>query len=376
MIKCSSINCAETIYAQLDGMEFETSSVALDLRFVPDEITFDGKTVRDTATFIPTDYSPPDFVLKAFQQSNVECSWDAPPAERKILLKGSSTQGWEEANEEELEKFLQGSSDDDADSSDEERLLVCVKKARQALLGYNTELLHCHDNDNVVHGNTKKDEGSDDGSENALFVDMGQEEHTDEEHISITRNRKRYRSTLVDTESSPGSKRYSSVASTAAYKVETPSQVLNSRKLQDKCERRNMKRAEREGIIVKPQPPQQQRDADASLIHGSRRDLMEIIDEDVLDFDMRALEREDKLKGKKLRGKRKRKELKREKAAGQGFEVDVNDPRFSAVLEGTDDQFGIDKTAPEFRDTEGMNRILETRLRRHKEREERMSNTK
>ncbi len=334
-------------------MEFETSSVALDLRFVPDETTFDGKTVRDGATSIPSNYSPPEFVLKAVQQSSVQCSWDESPAERQVLLKGSSRQGWEETNEEELETFLQGS--DDADSSDEEHLVMRVKKARQALLG--DAATPCND---VFFGNTSEGKGNDLGDDD-FFVDDEQENEVtlkDRKEKGATSKKKRQKSPL-------------DMKSTQYHecKLETPSKALNSRMLEDKLRRRKPKRADSEGIIVNNKSAQLQ--AAANVVNSSsRNETEEVVDDDILDFDMRALEREDKLKGKKLRGKRKRKELKREKASGRGFEVDVNDPRFSALLDGTNEQFGIDKTAPEFRNTEGMNRILETRLQRHREREE------
>ncbi len=353
VVECSSISCAETIYSQLDGMEFETSSVALDLRFVPDETKFDGKTVRDGATSIPSNYSPPEFVLKAVQQSSVQCSWDESPAERQVLVKGSNRQGWEETNEE-LEKFLQGS--DDTDSSDEEHLVMRVKKARQALLG--DAATPCNDD---FGGNTSEGKGDGLGDDVFLVDDEEQENEVtlkDRKEKGATSKKKRQKSPL-DTESTQYHE----------CKLEAPSKVLNSRMLEDKRRRRKAKRAESEGIIVNNKSSQLQ--AAANVVNSSsHKETEEVFDDDILDFDMRALEREDKLKGKKLRGKRKRKELKREKASGRGFEVDVNDPRFSAVLEGTDEHFGIDKTAPEFRNTKGMNRILETRLQRHREREE------
>lgn len=38
----------------------------------------------------------------------------------------------------------------------------------------------------------------------------------------------------------------------------------------------------------------------------------------------------------------------RDKAPGQGFNVNLQDDRFAAVLEG-DSRFGIDRTAPDFK---------------------------
>ena len=38
--------------------------------------------------------------------------------------------------------------------------------------------------------------------------------------------------------------------------------------------------------------------------------------------------------------------------------VDASDGRFAAVFEGRDGRFGIDKTDPSFRETEGMKAVL------------------
>ena len=45
-------------------MEFERSAVALDLRFVPDGVSFDGREARDSCTSIPSSYQPPSFICK------------------------------------------------------------------------------------------------------------------------------------------------------------------------------------------------------------------------------------------------------------------------------------------------------------------------
>ena len=64
------------MYSQCDGLEFERSSCRLDLRYVPDDQSFEGREVRDVATEVPSDYEPPDFQMKALQHTNVKLSWD------------------------------------------------------------------------------------------------------------------------------------------------------------------------------------------------------------------------------------------------------------------------------------------------------------
>lgn len=82
---------------------------------------------------------------------------------------------------------------------------------------------------------------------------------------------------------------------------------------------------------------------------------------------MRDIVRIDKNKNKNLRGSRKRKEDEIEvNTSGQDFQIDTADSRFAAVLEGTDDRFGIDKTDPAFKETPAMREILEQQTKRRK----------
>jgi hypothetical protein len=45
--ECSSVAVAEALYEQLDGVEMEASSMVFDLRFVPEDIDFQGRKVKD-----------------------------------------------------------------------------------------------------------------------------------------------------------------------------------------------------------------------------------------------------------------------------------------------------------------------------------------
>ena len=82
---------------------------------------------------------------------------------------------------------------------------------------------------------------------------------------------------------------------------------------------------------------------------------------------MRGLEKLERHANKKLRGKRKRQlENLAANVSGQGFQVDTKDDRFSAMLEGTDDRFGIDRTNPAFKETTAMKTLLEEQAKRRK----------
>ena len=85
----SSSENADKAYKEVDGLELEHSSAAMDLRSIPpDELegVTKGRQLRDEATLIPSNYQPPDFVVNALQQSSVQCTWDDGDVERQRKL--------------------------------------------------------------------------------------------------------------------------------------------------------------------------------------------------------------------------------------------------------------------------------------------------
>ena len=52
--------------------------------------------------------------------------------------------------------------------------------------------------------------------------------------------------------------------------------------------------------------------------------------------------------------------------SGLDFKIDTTDGRFSAVLDGTDARFGIDRTDPQYKETPAMREILDEQTKRRK----------
>jgi hypothetical protein len=66
--------------------------MVLDLRFIPDEMSF-TRQPRDSATELPPKYAAPVFSCSALQQSNVKLSWDTDDAERAKVRGGELERG-------------------------------------------------------------------------------------------------------------------------------------------------------------------------------------------------------------------------------------------------------------------------------------------
>jgi hypothetical protein len=96
---------------------------------------------------------------------------------------------------------------------------------------------------------------------------------------------------------------------------------------------------------------------------------------DEKDYDMQGIHRIQKNKDKKLRGSRKRRETKvAANVPGRDFKIDTTDNRFAAVLAGTDDRFGIDRTDPNFKETDAMKEILAEQTKRRKAKKRKVAN--
>ena len=53
VITCDSVATAEKVYSDLDGHDYESSGTKIDLRFIPDDMTFDDEP-KDVCTALPS----------------------------------------------------------------------------------------------------------------------------------------------------------------------------------------------------------------------------------------------------------------------------------------------------------------------------------
>ena len=123
VVEFASSEYADVAYREVDGMELEYSSAAMDLRSIPiDQVegVIKDRELRDEATSIPSNYQPPAFVVSALQQSSVKCTWEDGDEERqrKLTAYGTGQPGaWGETIEEDdLRAYLAS----DASTSDED----------------------------------------------------------------------------------------------------------------------------------------------------------------------------------------------------------------------------------------------------------------
>jgi hypothetical protein len=116
VIVCDTPETADHLYKECDGAEFESSSLPLDLRFIPDERKFE-KTPRDSCTELPPKYRAPSFMCSALQQHEPTLSWDADDSSRSQTMKRDLSKA--EVKELEYAQYLASESEDEDEDDDE-----------------------------------------------------------------------------------------------------------------------------------------------------------------------------------------------------------------------------------------------------------------
>jgi hypothetical protein len=395
VMTCSSKSTAQAIYEATDGTEYQASSNFIDLRFVPDDVTFDDEP-RDQCDKVPESYKPIEFVTNALQSSKVKLTWDMHPEEinRKESIKRAFKGSRAEIDEQDLKAYLAGDSESDEDEEDDadagdaaadgepklSKKELARRKMREALgLAAEPEA-------------TKKSKDAPVGEMEVTFTPAlsgekakkeDREETTIEKYARKERERKekKRQAAKAKREALNGGKDDSDDDDDDVHVVHggggddedgedlgfndpffTTADPAPATKSSIRKEERRKKREARE--------------AAAALDAQEKAHLAKVMAEDKNDsnqaehldhFDMNEILRAEKQKGKKAKYQKK----KKGKGAGdapaglqEDFEIDVKDERFKAVFDSH--EFAIDPSNPKFKATEGMKKLLDEGRKKRK----------
>ncbi|TQS33184.1 hypothetical protein Golomagni_06478, partial [Golovinomyces magnicellulatus] len=366
----------QRVYEATDGTEYQSSSNFIDLRFVPDDVTFDDEA-RDECNKLPETYKPIEFVTSALQSSKVKLTWDLNPedASRKESIKRAFTGSRADLDENDLRTYLASDSEgDDAEESEAEdgddqgdeeedapklsKKELARKKMREAL-GLGDEPAPRRSKDGPV------------GEMEVTFTpalaedtkkDADEEETTIEKYKRKERERKEQRRERARAKRGEEAKEdddeqrdpegdlgfddpfFTSEAPTVSKSSQRKADRLAKREARDAAEAES---ASQKAHLTKVMAE----DEDEEGVAGKRLDH----------FDMNEIARAEKIRSKKGKAaKSKKNKDKLEKATGMlqdGFEMDVADQRFQAVFDNH--EFAIDPSNPKFKGTSGMKKLLE-----------------
>ncbi|KAL9650111.1 hypothetical protein ABK040_011282 [Willaertia magna] len=114
VVTCDSKQTASYLYNECDGYEFESTACVLDLRFISETTSFEGRTQKNSCYQMPTNYEPKQNIYsKALQSSKVSLSWDNNEPEREVLRR----KDFNDVDEETLLQFIADSEEDEDSSS-------------------------------------------------------------------------------------------------------------------------------------------------------------------------------------------------------------------------------------------------------------------
>ncbi|XP_042338083.1 ESF1 homolog [Plectropomus leopardus] len=115
--ECDSADTAAKIYQECDGYEYESSCSVLDLRFVPDDVTFDEEP-KDAATDVNLSaYTPKLFTSAANATSKVQLTWDETDSERVTALNRKFTK--DELLAMDFNAYLASSSEEEEEDGED-----------------------------------------------------------------------------------------------------------------------------------------------------------------------------------------------------------------------------------------------------------------
>ncbi|KAF2728308.1 hypothetical protein EJ04DRAFT_504296 [Polyplosphaeria fusca] len=367
IITCSSPKVAKVLYDDMDGREYLTSANFFDLRFVPDDTTFD-EDPHDECETLPQSYKPNEFTTDALTHSKVKLTWDADDTTRKEAQKRAFTQ--KEVDENDLQAYLgtDSSSDDDAGADKSSK----VASIRAALgLGSSSK-------SKAVESKRGRDFKRPEGEMQVTFTaglstdakgsvfENEPEETTIEKYKRKERERRAKRKerwnakqqglalddtgpkeqstpaaeTLKNQEDDPWNDPFFG-SDTEAAKVSEAS----SKKLARKKQREEREKAQQQSAAERAQLELLMADEKGSKVHH---------------FDMNEIIKAEKAKKKD----KKTKNRPDAPVVEDDFEMNVNDPRFAKLYESH--EFAIDPTNPRYKNTQGMKALLEEGRKKRK----------
>lgn len=371
VIICSDANTAQDIYEATDGTEYLSSANFFDLRFIPDDVTFDDKP-RDECKEIPTDYHPTEFVTDALQHSKVKLTWDMDPAEatRKDAIKRAFSGSRAEIGENDLRAYLGSDSESDVEASEADEPQLSKKELQRqkmrAALGLGDEPAPSKKKEKGPVGDMEitftaglSSKPSSTGIfENEPII----EETTAEAYVRKEKERKARRKEKAKAKREGRDPEASPPPEDAEKQVDEDLGFDDPFFATDEAVKQQASKTQRKADRLAKREAKAALAAEAASQKAALSLLMEDNSTDapggkVDHFDINEIARAEKRKKKGKKGGKGEGESKRG-GLQETFKMDAGDERFASTLFGNH-EFAIDPSNPKFEGTEGMKKLLE-----------------
>ncbi|CAM0135481.1 pre-rRNA-processing protein esf1 [Umbelopsis sp. WA50703] len=360
VVECDTIDTARSIYQSCDGAEYERSANFFDLRYIPDEMTFEDEA-RDLATHAPENYKPVEYVTEALQHSNVKLTWDEDDHERMNMTRRKFTK--EDVEHMDFSAYIASSEEEDSDE-DLETSQEKYRKLLASLSNGGDGDLHADDGEEaegdmeITFTPGLSEAANAAISKKNVVEDENETEPAEENTIEkYMRKRKEKRmkkklakQNVVNEEQEEESSEGEIDASDPWFKEALDDVVLESADVaKPKAKSKGAKKQTKEERLE-----EQRKKAELELLLADSANQND-------GFDMKEVLKREKLAAKKGKLGKKAKKLLEET---DDFEIDAQDPRFAALHESH--HFAIDPTNPHFKKTKAMNKLMETRQKKIK----------
>jgi len=380
VITTSSSSVAQVLHEALDGHEYLTSANFFDLRFIPNDVTFETDKPREgeVCDRIPDGYKPRDFVTDALTRSKVKLTWDEDDVDRKDAMKKAFSRG--EIEEMDLKAYIGSDSSSDEDEEEEEELngnaeaaetMSMVSKRSKAdkaaemraKLGLSDVPTKRKSKEDKPVGDMQITFSSGISNNQKVSVFENEpEETTVEKYVRKEKERKAKRKDKLKAERE--GKTIEEVQAEAAQEDGNAEAAAEDDGFNDpffddpvaaaKDQRKKAKAAEKAR-----QRAEEAANSEKKAEEAKQLELLMLDEQDpsgkVRHFDMKDIVKAEKDKKKR---KQKKKGKKGEQSVVEdSFKVDTNDPRFAQLFDSH--EFAIDPTNPRFKGTGGMKALLD-----------------
>ncbi|XP_075420124.1 ESF1 homolog [Tenrec ecaudatus] len=364
VVDCDSPDTASKIYEDCDGLEFESSCSFIDLRFIPDDVTFDEEPKEVASEVDLTAYKPKYFTSAAMGTSTVEITWDETDHERITVLNRKFKK--DELLDMDFQAYLANSSEDE-DSVGEELQGDDVEedgKAKKNPKDDEEQIAKYRQLLQVIQEKEKK------GRENDMEMEIKWVPGLKESAEEMVKNKLEGKDKLTPweqfLEKKKEKKRLKKKQKSLANETsedELPSDVdLNDPYFAEEAKKMGIKKKSMESAKGGTSPEEE------TEIEKQKAEMaLLVMDEDDEDgkkhFNYSKIVEHQNLSKKKKKQLMKKKELLED-----DFEVNVKDVRFQAMY--TSHLFNLDPSDPNFKKTKAMGKILEEKARQREQKQE------
>lgn len=368
VVEFDSVETADYVYKECDGIEYESTANRLDFRFIPDDVEFDDEP-KDECDEMPdkSDYKPRLFFTSALQQGKVDLTWDETDIDRKEWsLKLFNNDKNKEISERELKKYVAFSSeseDEDEHSDIDDQVAATNGKSSKSKVDLYKSLL------NDINQKEEESKKKQFAMEYSWSIgDTGKDEDAEKEDLTpfekVIEAKKKKKQEKKSKKKQSDEKNYDS--------SDFEDIDMNDPFFAEEFENDEFEKPK--SLMKKSKSSKPETSEEAETAKKELKLLLDDGGDDQRHFSLRNIQNSEKSESSKKKKRKGKKNKGGEDQVIDNFKIDVDDDRFKAVFDQAD--FNIDPTSSSFKKTKAMDDLFQAKLKRRDEDEPRRNKSK